>query len=302
METYARAGVDVYGRSLRYVEVERYGDRYRLLRLGRCVFDFEVIATIYEGTHREHLDTLSEALEDVFEGSVASRLHVTLHPPDCYSFFSPQTVGLSAEESQERLHRDAALLMQAQNAPPWHLTPDLVWADDETVWFHALVLEEPFQKQLDQVLRPLPFEHHRLMVSMQAAAEAITQLGRRSKSAASAQQPSYELAVGWYPTHLEYTLCRRGHWHFSQFADASDPADSTYFAAALLNRLGLPLSNIAQVYVYGEAEDLSAFEGLELVLQTTPQRLDPFTLIDLDAAHAADFDAHTYALCIGSTF
>ena len=47
METPARAGIDVYGSALRYVELERFGARYRLLRLGRCDFDFDIVVMVW---------------------------------------------------------------------------------------------------------------------------------------------------------------------------------------------------------------------------------------------------------------
>ena len=113
MDVRARAGIDIYGTVLRYAEVEQRGPRYQLLRLGSCDFDFDIAEAMLQASPPEHIEALTDALNDVFEGSVASRLHVTLHPPTCYSFFTALPVEAPVEERKKRLLRDAALLTRS---------------------------------------------------------------------------------------------------------------------------------------------------------------------------------------------
>jgi len=80
MDVRARAGIDIYGTVLRYAEVEQRGPRYQLLRLGSCDFDFDIAEAMLQASSPEHIEALTDALNDVFEGSIAARLHVTLHP------------------------------------------------------------------------------------------------------------------------------------------------------------------------------------------------------------------------------
>ena len=64
MEARARAGIELHDTALRYAELERRGDRYQLLRLGSCDFDFGVLDELQAEAPR-YLDIVGEALRDV---------------------------------------------------------------------------------------------------------------------------------------------------------------------------------------------------------------------------------------------
>ncbi|MFQ5568119.1 MAG: hypothetical protein ACE5G0_00505 [Rhodothermales bacterium] len=303
MDVRARAGIDIYGKELRYAEVEQRGPRYRLLRLGSCDFDFDVAEAVLQGTNTEYLEALTDALNDVFEGSVAARLHVTLHPPTCYSFFTPIPVDMGKEARKTHLLREAALLTRSHAPQPLRLTADPVYT--ETVaegvaveWFHVLALNEQLHGRFDRICRMLPQSRHRMTLSMHAVANAIERIERRDGG--RRQDAPFTLALGWYPTHVEYTLCRHGRWYFSQYTDADAPDDCAYFALVLLDRLGLKPSSIGRIFTYGGYKDLDEFLQLGYVFPVAPESLNPLQLIDLDqGSMAAGFDHQVYAPCVG---
>lgn len=304
MDVTAQAGIDIYGTVLRYAEVARRGTRYTLRRLGSCEFDFDIVETVLQGSSPDHVETLSDALIDVFEGSLATRLQVVIHPPHCYSFFSPLPVDMPTDNGRQRLLRDATLLTRSSNPESLRLTADPVYtetlAEGNTVeWFHVLALKEALQARFDRIFRLLPHSNHRMTLSMQAIANAVERLERQGPNGAPRKAP-FTLALGWYPTHVEYTLCRHSHWYFSHFTDASSPNDSAYFGLALLNRIGLTPADIGHVFVYGE--DVSDFTALEDIFEVDPEHLNPANLIDIDPnSMMAQFDADAYVPCLSVT-
>ncbi len=304
MDVQARAGIDIYGTVLRYAEVEQHGERYRLLRLGSCDFDFDVAGAVLEAAGTEPLEALTDALTDVFEGSAATRLHVTLHPPHCYSFFTPLPADVAKDERKQRLLREASLLTRSRSPQPLRLTADPVFADTpeegyHVEWYHVLALKERLHARFDRIFRMLPQAHYRMTLSMHAVANAIERLEQRGEHEAPRQAP-FSLAIGWYPSHVEYTLCRHGRWYFSHFTDADVPDDCAYFALLLLNRLDLTPAAFDRLYLYGGHQELDAFSSLRHVFGATPELLNPMQLIDLDEhSMAASEHLEAYAPCIG---
>lgn len=116
MDAQVRAGIDLYGTALRYAEVEQYGERHRLLRLGSCDFDFDVAEALLETGTPEELQTITEALQDVFGGSAARELRVVVHPPRIHSFFAPAPAEENDADREERFRREATLLAQGESA------------------------------------------------------------------------------------------------------------------------------------------------------------------------------------------
>lgn len=303
MDAHARAGIDIYGRILRYAEVEQYGSRYRLLRLGTCDFDFDVVEDVLTGETDEHVETVSEALGDIFAGSVAGSIHVTLHPPTCYSFFAPLPVEAEASDRKVRLQQEAALL--AGTEQPLHITADTVRAQDLSEggridWVHVLAVDDRIHARIEAIIGGLPQPRRRLSVGMQGAARAMAK--QRDSHLPKERRGPYSIAVGWYPDHVEYTLSHEDQWYFSNYTDATPPVDVAYFAMALLQRFDLKPKDVDRLYIYGNDADLSLFPDLESTADIEARRLNPFSFLDLDSGSLSpDFDAEAYVSCVGVT-
>ena len=303
MEAHARAGIDIYGRILRYAEVEQYGSRYRLLRLGTCDFDFDVVEDVLTGESDEHLETISDALGDIFAGSVAGSIHVTLHPPTCYSFFAPLPVESEASDRKVRLQQEAAVL--AGTGQPLHITADTVRSQElaeggRVDWVHVLAVDDRIHERIDTMVERLPHPRRRLTVGMHGAARAMGKL--RDARLEKEKRGPYSIAVGWYPDHVEYTLAHENMWYFSNYTDAVPPVDVAYFAMALLHRFDLKPKDVDRLYIYGNDADLSLFSDLESTADIEARRLNPFSFLDLDSGSLSpDFDAEAYVGCVGVT-
>jgi hypothetical protein len=302
MEAHARAAIDIYDRILRYAEVEQYGSRYRLLRLGSCDFDFDVAQEFGSTVDDKNLVTVADALREVFTGSVAASLSVTIHPQRCYSFFSPLAATSDADERKVRLQQEAALL--AGTEVPLHITADAVHTQTlrsgaQMDWVHVLAIEERIFQRIDQVAKRLSPPRRRLMVAMHAAASTIGRL--QIQQDVEADRGPFILAMGWYAGHVEYTLCHGERWYFSKHTDAVSSIDAVYFAAAMLDHLHLSPRQVRRLYVYGNAVDLSDFSDLETMFDLDAQKLNPLEVLDLDPGSLdSDFEVEAYVGCIGA--
>ena len=304
MESDIRAGIDLHQALLRYAEVEHYGSRHRLLRLGSCDFAFDVAAEVFRTDEPEYLSTVAEAIGDVFAGSVATELEVLVHPPDCYSFFTPVPAGMEASERRQRLQREASLLTRDDAAETLHLSEELLYTDtldeEQVEWYHVLGIEGRIHERLGRILEAVPNLPYRPRSSMYGVTAAMGALYARE--AGKEALPSYTLTVGWYPTHTEYTVCQGSNWYFSHYTPAGSPTDCAYFAVTLLNRLELLPRVIQRIYLYGQEVDVSQFRLLQSIFGVAPQRLNAMHVVDQKAEHfTASFSAEAYAPCIGGT-
>jgi hypothetical protein len=301
--TGARASIELYGSTLRYAALERDGARYRLLDLGEHDFDVDLVEAVHHGASASHWQALTGILEDVFGASSASRLTVTLHPPAAHSFFTVLPADLNGAERAQHLRQEAGVLMQADAPRPLRLTADAVYSEvrDEArvEWLHVLALAEDVQERIDLLVDALPFTNVRLMLSTHAVAALIERVVRREGT--SDRRGPYTLAVGWYPTHAEYALCRDGRWLFGRHVEAPTPPDGAYYAAALLERLQVDAATVGRLFVYGETATLEPVEPLAKALGVPAEPLRPSLLVHVDA-DAADLrvDAHSLTPCIGA--
>ncbi|HET6569604.1 MAG TPA: hypothetical protein VFG50_16685, partial [Rhodothermales bacterium] len=284
-----------------------YGDRYRLLRLGSCDFDFDVSFELLQSPHATNLQTVTEAVRDVFAGSVSEQLNIALHPPGGYSFFTPLPAALSEAERGARIDQEIDLLTRAPGGTTsLRVASDLVYEEKmgdgrDVSWYHVWAMHDTIHNRFEQIFQALPYPANRLRLSMQAAAAVIGNLdGRLGGRAPASGKPAYVLVIGWYGSHVEYTLCRDGRWYFSHYGTEHGPADSAYFAVTLLQRLGIAPGDVTGVFAYGRDvahTDLSVFGA---VFDLQPERLNPMQVVDLDPGSlSADFDAEAYVPCIG---
>ncbi len=286
---------------MRYAEVEQYNGSYRLLRLGSCDFEFEAGRDIFDADRPAHLDTIAEAVADVFGGTVATELRVAIHPPVGQAFFSPCAVSLTPAACRQQLEREAVLL-SGQDPAAFSLATDPVreeaLPDGETVqWYQTLVLPRTVSDRIGEVSRVLQVALHRPMTSMQGVAQVLTCLARRQP-----QPPGrpLTLALGWYPARVEVVVCRGHSWVTSLALPGGPAADVLFATVMLLHRLQIDPGDVGQVYVYGIGIQPDAFDLFERAFGAPPEKLNAVPVVNLDPASlAVNFDVEAYAPCIG---
>jgi len=302
MEAQARAGIDIYGRVMRYAEVEQYGARYRLLRLGSCDFEFAIGDELFGSRDPEHLATIIEAIRDVFQGSVARELCLAIHPPRGISYFSMAPPDATELVKRAQFEREAKLLTDPTSGD-LSLTSELAHAEtlpdgDVVEWHQILALPAIVYSSLRTIVRDLSISAAYPMSSMHGIANALNRL--HLKEALCPDDRPLVLAVGYYPTHFEYTVVRHGEWTFCHYTNPGDEADSVYFTLALLRQLGLHPNKVGRIFIYGIVSDIEDFAAMETIFDIVPEKLDAIPIVDLDASSlSSGFDFESYAPCIG---
>ena len=284
MKGATRAGVELHASIMRYAEVERYGERSRLLRLGSCAFDFDV-ADLVRGGKTEQLTLFREAVEDVFAGSEADELSIAVHPPVSDSFFAPVAADTPAAQREEELRRQAAYLLDMPSEGDVHVASEVLYTEpvdgEAADWLHVLALPASGFAPFDVMLGELPFGTCRVQTSTQAAANMLNRL-ETPPEREDTGTTAYRIGLGVYTTHFEFIFCRNGNWHFASHAPAGPAEDGCYYLGALLNRMRLAPADVQDVFVYGQDPDPASFNIMRDLLSVVPQRLDALRVLDYE--------------------
>jgi hypothetical protein len=302
MEHHTSASVEVNGSVLRYAEVVREGDAYRLVRLGSCEFDFDLEESALHTGGGPWADTLARALKDIFAGSAALDLHIALHPLMSTSFFVPIPAGMPMVEREAQLRDEVALVLPGEEAivTAEFVRPEVL-PDGATVnWFHVLALPATVAEAFDRVVGSLAVIRRRFCSSTSSVAAVLKHIARRRAAATPVATP-YRLAIGSYADQTEYVLIRNQGWHYSLAVRAADPLDRAYFGAALLQRVSVAADELTEVFVYGTRIEPELRAVIPTLLKTEPETLDPLSLVVHESDGISDsFSAESYAACIGA--
>jgi hypothetical protein len=299
-----RAGVEVYGRIMRYAEVQGGGgDPLQLVRLGACDFDFDVAETLLGLAGTTHLDTVATAIREIFEGSEADSLAVVVHPWNSTSFFSPLPAGMAPSERFEQLRQEAAMLSDASVARPVRVKATPVRIERlrdgrEAHWHHVLRLSDSVHARIDHIAeRPGDGEAtarpHDFVDSTAAAAAVVARRVEGDDGALS-------LALGVYGDRAEYALCRGAAWQFGHYSETGALEDGPYFVAALLDRLGVAPSAVETLYLYGDRARAERIEGIAGLLGRPARALNPLDIFGPLRSGADPFTLASYTPVIGS--
>lgn len=300
-----RASVEIYGRIMRYAEAKRGGGAPpQLVRLGACDFDFDVAETVLGLAGTTHLQTVGTALQEIFDGSEAAKLVVTVHPWNCTSFFSPLPEGMAPAARFEQLRQEAAMLSDASVARPVRVKATPVRIERlpngrRAHWHHVLRLSDSVHARLDHIAKrstatELVDWPHEFTDTMAAAAAVVARRPEMEESEALA------LAVGLYGDRAEYVLSRGSSWQFGHYAETGALGDGPYFVAALLDRLGATPSDVEHLYLYGDHIEAGSLQGVEHLLDRSVQALNPLDIFGPTRSGADPFVLASYAPVIGA--
>lgn len=286
---------------MRYAEMESTTGRYRLLRLGSCDFEFDVVRLFSDGGSDEEFETVAEAVEDVFMGSLADEFVVSLSPSLCYSFLTSVQTGADEERLRTQVLRETTLvtddarplLVSSEELPGRH--------DDDRSWLQVTAVPQEVQGRLERCLAAFSERQHSYVPSLNAAAALVQLLELRQLSDLE-NSPRYSLTIGRFRDHAEFAVCCDGAWIDGHISLSGAPTDTTYFAVALLKKLGVEAHDVQNVYLYGTGRDEAFSNSLYRVFGTTPEQLNPLTLVGVDPLNQpADFDADAFVPCVGVT-
>ena len=178
-------------------------------------------------------------------GAAVDTLHVLVHPPAALTVQAPLQSTASASACRRALMQQAALLTGARRAQALRLAMTAVDAPlpapASMQWHRGLVLPSAVYGRVDD-----------WGAAVNADRVAIASSAAHTCDARAPRQDSWHLGLGCHAAHTEYAL-----WHGDTCAYlyytplATTPTDRAYFAALLLNRLGLSDAGIAAIWAYG---------------------------------------------------
>lgn len=273
------AAVHIQGPTIRYAEVERDGSAVDLRRLGHETFGEDVTQVLWGDESPEALDEIAAAVGQFFEGSEASAVALVVHPLDVYSFFMPLSGGLSVEERDRRVAYQAALVTNTRSPDALHtvLRPvRTATGGEETVsWVHVLAVPQEVEARARTLFAEVAGETTGRILSSEAAAQLMGD--PKDEETGGEGEQEYRLAIGQYAGHTEYTVTRGSAWHHAHAAQHAPTAeDQAYYAAGMLNRIGVAPDEIGRLVTYGADTDVGSGEVFGAVFGHAPAALDPF--------------------------
>lgn len=306
------AAVEIHRRSLRYGEVVRDGESGvgNLRRLGTCEFEFDVVDAVFgEGVPR-HFDTVTEAVTGIFGESNAPALSVAAHPPALTGFYTPLPESMAAADKHEQLRQEAALLANISAAQPVRIRAvpvrseaiEIADVSEAHQWHHVLHIPEPVHARLTLLARALNMGTYDLLETTRSAASVVIALDSTAAAPPLSRDSDapYTLVMGTYSDHVELSIVCDGAWFHGHHGLVGDPNDAAYFAAALLDKIGLGTGDVGRFLLYGENATPRDFRLLADLLDQQPVLVNPLEVFGRTPDGATPEVLASYAPCIGA--
>lgn len=305
MSESVSASMTIQADTLRYVELEREDQGYRLRRLEERDFPFSLVRVLfYDGGTDEQMQRVRAAVQEVTAETEARALRIGIHPLDGYSFFTPIPSEAPVRERQRQLLQQASLVTGTRSSEELCISSQTVRTAQDSdgeafMWVHVLAVPQSVDDRMHDLVAGLSVDAYDWMVSSEGAARVMGRAERTGGSAQEALRP-YTLAVGQYSTHTEYVLTRNRGWYHSHYAEeAHSPENRAYFAVGFFNRTGVPLDAVGRLFLYGCDVEEADYAPFESIFGQEPEILDPFALLRGNPERP-ERNACAYAPCIGA--
>ncbi len=319
MLTSASAGVEFLGSGMRYVEIEHSDGGYRLLRLGDCDFEFDVHEVLFGSGPEAYLDTIAEAITEVFDGSVADVFRVAVHPPASRSFMSSVfgPAGASGESARkEQLVFEAALLDVDRDVVALRAASGIAVSDAQEGGLpsaggvdvavsarepvsrrnHVSHISSATHERLEEVFSRAGRKNLETISSSEAVARVL-----REVSLAQNQSKKSVMSVGVFNDYSMYTLMRDGEWLFSHQRAETEPEDVLYFALQMLRLAQEQISDVGLVALFGSRNTENLAGVLGKFMEPPIENINPLSVVDLKGnSFQKDFAHFAFTMCIGA--
>lgn len=295
------AVIELEADTLRYVAYANVPEEPVLERLGSFDFAFDAQTVLLGREGAASTDILTEAAAAAFGDLALGTVQVLLHPPVAHSFFVPVPSSAQTQMRERHLRQEAGLLLGASSGRgPVHVEATRAYRtvqqtkDPSLDWLHAVAVRQRVYERLAPVEAALETPLH-----VREAGSGVAHLLQAARHAAEASNGPW-VAVGWYPTHLTCVVSRTEGGYFAHHTDAAPPADAGFLASTLVQRLDLSPQDVARTYLFGQVDDPTPFETLQVAFGDAPRLLDPLPLLALpQAAGAPAFNRALYAPALG---
>lgn len=299
------AAIHIQGPTIRYAELEREDAGLILRRLGGETFEFDIASVLWgEEKETDSLEQVGDVVQEALEGTEASSVEMVVPPLEVYSFFMPVPSEISEQDREHRVAYQAALVTDTRSPEALHTTTKSVRTaekDGEMIeWIHVLAVPQAIEERLETFTASFPVPGGTRTVSSEAAARVVRRQADDEQASSTEGEGPYRLAIGQYSSHTEYTLTRDGAWHHAHATqDAREAENRAYYAVGILNRIGVSLSEIGGLFVYGADADPEANGPFEAVFGRRPILLNPFDGLRFTGEQPPDEVPGTFVSCIG---
>ena len=275
---------------MRYSEVEQGRSGMKLLRLGSCDFDFDAEHAVVSGESRK-LETISEAVTDVFSGSRSMDFSVVLSPASVISFFSPVSDHVTEADKRRQLEADTIIIGgqgTALSVVAESVASGGGGGEEAVTWYHVAAVPAQVRRNVSTVLSSFSESRHHFITSMQAAA--------RKESGTPAVA-----AVGLFDAHTEIAMLESSKWLFGATSTVTLPSDVAYAILNLALKSDVNPADLGRVYLYGDPIDEDDLTSIRTVVAAEVTRLDPLSLVRKGPIEEREgFDPTDYVLCLGA--
>jgi hypothetical protein len=298
------AVIGLSGHVLRYAEVAPAGPR--LLRLGACDFETDAEAAVFGTADEATLAVLEDALRDVFAGSAARSLIVTVPATASTAFFTPLPAGLAAADRDDQIRQEAALLADIPPAAPVRVRAVPVraeavsgpegspGADGVRLWYHVLHVSEGVHARLGRLAAAIGVASYDVADAGRGAAAVVRALP-------VADAPAHvSLIVGAYADHTEAVVVRGGELVFGHHGPGTTPEDTAYYALAALEAAGHDAAAVGRVFATGDAVDPDRLAVLGSLTGHDAAPLNPIGLFGRPVDAASAWELAAFAPVLGA--
>lgn len=164
-------------------------------------------------------------------------------------------------------------------------------------WHHVLHLSDVVHARAHHLAKHIRENIPTVFVDACAATSALIDVPAPEDESAS----ELRLLVGIYNGFLEATIARGRSLHFAHVAEIADGADAAYFIAAVIERLSIDPSDLADLQVYGDGKDDDALQVIEGVVGLEARWLNPLAIFGRSSNDLEGQTLSAYGPVVGAT-
>ena len=296
MEAGASAGVEFVGNLMRYAEVERRSDGYRLLRLGNCEFEFDAASVVYGGLLPRRMTTIQDAIGDVFKDTEAGQFTFVLPTSIMTSFKTHAAKGIAEGEFRKQIAFETKLMNGGKGEGD--LFPGKPYDSEKSNWstLNVTHLENEVGIRVRQLGSSFPESNSIVLPGSMASMNALQSLVSITGAASGST-----LLIGCYDNQTDFILSKMDEDVRIRSWGTQTHADRVYFALESLHHASISISEIDSILVYGHEMDTPLLDSLEAEFGDLVAIFDPAPIVDMDSTRfEKGFPLHAFVPCIGA--
>jgi len=296
MVPQSTAGVEFVGNLMRYAEVEYDGTSHKLLRLGNCEFEFNASDVVYSGGFPQRIETIQDALKDVFQDTISSSFRFALPSSSLTRFESLVPTDAPEQTAKAQIGFETHLMSGGEAEGD-------VFPGEPYQKFNPLVsgyavhhLSQQISERLKELCEIFPDQTKSHLPSPNSSVRTFRKLLELGKV-----PTGNALLIGCYPEHTDYIALSGGIPIKLISRNTPTEADRVYFGHEAIQRLPDSSFLNTAVYVYGHTSMQPVLDLLALDFQDAVSVLNPGPIVELDESRfEKDFPIQAFVPCLGA--